>query len=151
MKVDDFSGRYEGEIEYQYLDENCKEVRGRLKQIKIVQQNALKITVFTTTYDKNNTKSSTSMNKGMYVEKTEDGNHYQLIYNYDNNGNSLNILDKHIGTEVLKFIKTEQGKSLEGEYFTSRLPHQSRGRIISMDYVSNNLKHLIPHNYGSFK
>lgn len=151
MNVDNFSGRYEGEIEYQYLDENYKSKRGRLKQIKIIKQNALKITVFTRTYSKNGEKSSTSYNKGMYVEKTEDGSHYRLIYNYDNNGNTLNKLDKHTGTEILKFIKTDQGKFLEGEYYTSRLPHQSRGQIISMKYVSKNLNHLIPQNYGSFK
>lgn len=149
-KVDDFSGIYEGEIEYLYLDENCTEVRGYLKQIKVIDQNALKITISTTTYDQNGRKSSTSINKGMYVEKAENGRDYRLIYNYDNDGNSLNKLDKHTGTEVLRFIKNDQGKFLDGEYYTSRLPHQSRGRI-SMECTNKNLNHLIPQNYGSFK
>jgi len=148
--VDDFSGIYEGEIEYQYLDENCTEVRGHLKQIKVIDQNALKITISSTTYDQDGQKSSISTNKGMYVEKAENGRDYRLIYNYDNNGNSINKLDKHTGTEVLRFIKNDQGKFLDGEYYTSRLPHQSRGRI-SMKCTNKNLNHLIPQNYGCFK
>lgn len=148
VTVDDFSGTYEGFIEYQYLDEDFKIQKGQLRQVKVISQNAYKISVFTRTFGVNGNSSSTSYNKGMYVEKTEDGQHYRLIFNYENKGSFKNKLDRHIGTEVLKFVRTDQGKFLEGEYFTSRLPHQSRGEI-SLKYITNKLNYLKLEGYGS--
>lgn len=148
VNVGDFAGTYEGTIKYQYLDENCKIQSGELRQVKVISQNAYKISVFTRTFDTNGNSSSTSTNKGMYVEKTEDGFRYRLIYNYDNEGSFEQKLDKHVGTEVLTFTKTEHEKFLEGEYFTSRLPHQSRGRIL-MKCVSQGLNYTNLKKHGS--
>lgn len=137
--IDDFSGRYEGELEYKYFDQNCNLISDKLKHVKIISQTGGSICIHSFTIDKNGTQSSISVNKGMHVEKTKDEKHYELMYNYLNDGNPL--FSTHYGTEIIKFIKTDNSKKLTGRYYTERLPYQTSGKFINLQWVSNNLEH----------
>jgi len=139
--IENFSGRYEGELEYHYKDENCSIITGKLKHVKIISQTGSNICVHSFTIKADGIKSSLSESKGMYVEKTADGKHFQLMYNYLNEGNPKLNLTTHYGTEIIKFIKNGNSKKLSGRYFTERLPFQTRGEFIELKWVSNNLEH----------
>ena len=137
--VENFSGRYEGELEYEYRDENCKIQKGRLKHVKIIHQSGSKISIFSFTIKNNGIQSSLSENKGIYVEQMNGGKHYQFIYAYLNNGNFE--VGPHFGTEIIKFIRKGQDKFLSGRYFTERLPFSTKGNYIELKWVSNNEEH----------
>lgn len=139
--IEDFSGRYEGFLEYEYRDEKCNLKTGKLKHIKVISQTGSKICVFSFTKLENGDSSSMSQNKGMFVEKLEDGKHYQLMYNYLNEGNLELNFPPHYGTEIIKFIKIENIKHISGKYFTNRLPFQTRGKFSDMKKVSSDLSH----------
>jgi hypothetical protein len=79
FNIDDFSGRYEGQIKYEYKDASGNLQTNKLKHIKMIHQTGSSITVNSFTVKDNGEKSSLSVNKGMFVEKTPDGQHYQLI------------------------------------------------------------------------
>ena len=77
----------------------------------------------------------------MYVEHTQDGQHYNLIYNYLNEGSTEQGFPPHYGTEVVKFIKDGKSKRLSGRYYTNRSPFQTKGEFKDLKWVSNNKKH----------
>lgn len=139
--TEDFSGRYEGFLEYEYRDADCNVTKGKLKHVKIISQTGSKICIFSFTIQSDGKASSKSENKGMFVEKLQDGVHYQLLYNYLNDGNIDLKFSPHYGTEIIKFIKDGNDKLISGRYFTERLPHQTRGNFIEMKRVSGDLKH----------
>jgi hypothetical protein len=139
--VDNFSGRYEGILCYQYKDSQGQTKVGELKHIKLVNQNGHRITVSSFTIKKDGKKSSLSVNKGMHVEKTEDEKHFKLIYNYLNDGSTEQGFPPHYGTEVIKFIKKNDTKLLSGGYYTNREPFQTKGEFIELKWVSNDLNH----------
>jgi hypothetical protein len=139
--IKDFSGRYEGELEYEYRDENCEVLKGKLKHIKIISQTGGKITVYSITISDENVKSSVSQSLGVHVELTQDDIHYNLIYSYRNEGNNELKFPPHYGTDIIKFIKRGNDKFLEGKYFTERLPFQSKGHYLNLKWVSDNLEH----------
>ncbi|RXG30672.1 Cap15 family cyclic dinucleotide receptor domain-containing protein [Leeuwenhoekiella marinoflava] len=139
--VDDFSGRYEGKLVYQYKDDGGNVKTGELEHIKIVSQSGSKITVSSFTKKPDGSLSSPSINKGMYVETTPDGQHYNLIYNYHNEGSIEQGFPPHYGTEVVKFINDGNEKILSGRYFTNRSPYQTKGEFKDLKWVSNNKKH----------
>lgn len=141
FNVDDFSGRYEGKLIYQYLDESGQSKTGELIHVKLINQNGSRITISSFTIKADGTKSSLSVNKGMYVEKTEDEQHYRLIYNYQNKGSTEQGFPPHYGTDVIKFIKNGENKILSGGYYTGRQPFQTRGEYSELKWVSNNLNH----------
>ena len=41
----------------------------------------------------------------------------------------------------IKFIKKDEGKFLEGKYFTERIPFSTKGRFIELQWVSNKEEH----------
>lgn len=139
--VDDFSGRYEGVLAFQYYDENGVLHSDEMKHVKIINQNGHRITVSSFSIKNDGTKSSVSVNRGMHIEKTEDEQHFRLIYNYLNNGSTEQHFDPHFGTEVIKFIKNKDTKFLSGEYYTNRNPFQTRGEFKDLKWVSNELNH----------
>ncbi|THV60837.1 hypothetical protein EZV76_00410 [Flagellimonas alvinocaridis] len=139
--VDDFSGRYEGKLIYQFQDDNGKIQTGELEHVKIVTQTGSNINVSSFTKKIDGSLSSPSTNKGMYVEHTQDGQHYNLIYNYLNEGSSEQGFPPHHGTEVVKFIKDGDNKRLSGGYYTNRSPFQTKGEFKDLKWVSNNKKH----------
>ena len=139
--VDNFSGRYEGILKFQYKDENGSPKTGQLKHVKVVSQNGHRITIHSFTIKEDGTKSSISVNKGMHVEKTEDEKHFNLIYNYLNDGSIEQGFPPHFGTEVIKFIKKDDTKLLSGGYYTNREPFQTKGEFTELKWVSNDLSH----------
>lgn len=139
FNVDDFSGRYEGILKYQYRDESGQIIKGELKHIKLINQNGSRIMVSSFTIKADSLKSSLSVNKGMYVERTEDEQHFRLIYSYLNKGSTEEGFQPHYGTDNIKFIKKEDEKLLIGNYYTNRDP-QTMGEI-ELKWVSNNLNH----------
>lgn len=139
--IEDFSGRYEGKLIYQYQDENGEVMSGELEHIKIISQTGSQIDVASFTKKPDGSISSPSINKGMYVENTEDGQHYKLIYNYLNEGSTEQGFPPHYGTEVIKFIEDGDTKRLSGGYFTNRNPYQTKGEFRELKWVSNNKKH----------
>lgn len=139
--IDDFSGRYEGKLVYQRRDENCHKLTGERAHIKVIKQTGSKIHITTFTKKKDGTNSSRSTSKGCYVECTEDGQHFQIIYTYFNEGSTEQEFPCHYGTEIIKFIKNRKEKTLSGGYFTNRLPFQTKGEFKDLKWVSKNTKH----------
>ena len=139
--VDDFSGRYEGKLVYQYIDDSGNTKFGELDHYKEISQTGNKITVSSFTKKGDGTKSSVSVNKGMYVETTEDDQHYRLIYSYQNDGSTQQGFHRHYGTEVIKFVKNSNSKELHGGYFTDRSPYQTKGEFKDLKWVGNNKGH----------
>jgi len=139
--IDDFSGRYEGKLIYQYKDDEGNLQSGELEHIKIVSQSGSKINVSSFTKKPDGSLSSPSTNKGMYIETTQDGQHFNLIYNYHNEGSTEQGFPPHYGTEVIKFINDGKEKKLSGCYFTNRSPYQTKGEYKELKWVSNNKKH----------
>jgi len=139
--VDDFSGRYEGMLQYQFKDDEGNQKSGMLKHVKLVNQNGHRITIHSFTIKEDGSKSSLSVNKGMHVEKTPDEKHFSLIYNYLNDGNTEQGFPPHYGTEVVKFIKNKNEKKLSGGYYTNREPFQTKGEYKELKWVSNDLSH----------
>jgi hypothetical protein len=139
--IDDFSGRYVGTLKYQFTDDSGYKKTGELKHVKLINQNGSRITVSSFTIKEDGTKSSLSVNKGMFVEKTEDEQHYRLIYNYLNEGSAEQGFPPHYGTEVIKFIKKGKDKELSGGYYTGREPFQTKGEFSELKWVSNDLNH----------
>lgn len=138
--VENFSGRYEGELEYEYRDENCVLQKDLLKHVKIIHQSGSKISIFSFTIKKDGSPSSLSENKGMYVERMNGDKHYQFIYTYLNDGNTE--LTTHYGTEIIKFIRKGKIKALTGRYFTERLPFTTKGVFINLNWVGDNQEHI---------
>lgn len=139
--VDDFSGRYEGMLVYQYQDEKGIIQTGELQHVKIIIQSGSDIHISSFTKRVDGTVSSPSSNKGMYVEPRHDGQHYNLIYNYFNEGSTEQGFPPHYGTEVVKFIKEGKSKRLSGGYYTNRSPFQTKGEFKNLKWVSSNKKH----------
>jgi hypothetical protein len=139
--IDDFSGRYEGLLQYHYKDEQGNNKTGQLKHVKIVNQNGHRITIHSFTIKEDGSKSSSSVNKGLFVEKTPDEKHFTIIYNYLNDGSSDQGFPPHYGTEIVKFIRQGNSKKLSGGYFTNRQPFQTRGEYIDLKWVSKDTHH----------
>lgn len=138
--IDDFSGRYEGTLRFQYIDEAGILQTGERKHVKIINQNGSRISVSSFTLKKDGEKSSPSYSKGIFIEPTEDQQHFQIVYHYLNNGNEQLGFMPHFGTDVIKFIKKGDAKVLSGGYYTNRNP-QTRGEYIDLKWVSKELSH----------
>jgi len=139
--IDDFSGRYEGFLEYEYRDENCQIKTGNLKHSKVIHQTGSKITIFSFTIKPDGTDSSLSESQGLYVEKTNGDNHFNLIYSYLNQGSQEQGFSPHYGTEIIKVIGTKENRKLSGRYFTERLPLSTKGKFTDLKWVDRNEQH----------
>ncbi len=137
--IDDISGCYEGILRYKYIN-NGEQKTGELKHVKIINQNGYRISISSFTYQHDGTSSSQSENIGVYVKKTGDEKHFQLVYNYLNNGDTEQGFPPYWGTEVVKVINSDGAKILSGNYFTNRNP-QTKGSFVEMKWVSNDLNH----------
>lgn len=139
--IDDFEGTYEGKLIYQYRNEEGIKETGELEHRKIIKQTGSRITITSFTKRKDGSQSSTSTNKGIFVEPTEDQQHFRIIYTYFNEGSTEQEFPCHYGTEIIKFIKNGKEKTLSGGYFTNRLPFQTKGEFKDLKWVSKNTKH----------
>jgi hypothetical protein len=136
----DFSGKYEGFLEYQFKNANNEIVTGKLKHIKIISQTGSTLQINSFTYDADGNQSSQSVSIEIGVKK-DDAENYKFYYTYENEGNRQKDYSSHNGTEIIKIIFDDKLKKLEGEYYTNRLPFQTRGKFVDFKYVSNNLTH----------
>ncbi|SFW31428.1 hypothetical protein SAMN02927921_01087 [Sinomicrobium oceani] len=141
FRIDDFSGRYEGKLVYTYRDDTGQIQTGELDHIKTICQTGSKITMNSFTKDVDGNKSSVSVNKIMCVEKTRDDKHFRLIYSYRNKGSIEKGFPAHYGTEMIKFIKKGKHKMLTGEYFTNRIPYQTKGELKELYWKSKDISH----------
>ena len=139
--IKNFSGKYTGKLNYSYRDEEGETKTGSLEHVKIISQTGSKIVVSSFTLKPDGTKSSLSESKGVYVEKTDDENHYKLIYTYLNEGSVEQGFPPHYGTEVVKVVDNDGNKMLEGGYYTNRQPFQTRGEFSELKWVNNSKEH----------
>lgn len=126
--VPDFSGRYEGTLYYEFRNEKCEVVSDMLEHIKVVTQNGSDVVINSWTKQKDGAMSSKSTSIESSIVKEKDGT-FSLVYNYLNDGNFELGFSPHYGTDVLKLIENGEGKHLVGEYYTARLPFQTRGKL----------------------
>lgn len=138
--IEDFSGTYEGILEYEYRDNGCKLKKGKLKHVKIIRQSGSKISISSFSLKNDGEGSSLSENDSVFVKKTNDDKHFQIIYTYHNEGNKK--LTPHDGTEIIKFIKRGENKYLSGKYYTDRIPYSTKGTFTELKWVSKKQDHL---------
>lgn len=139
--VPDFSGRYEGTLNYEFKNEKSEKVSGELEHIKIVAQNGSDIIVNSWTKKTDGSMSSKSTSIEASIVKEKDGT-FSLLYNYLNEGNFELDFSPHYGTEVLKLVRDGENMVLVGKYYTERMPFQTKGKI-QLKYKSNKLTHEI--------
>lgn len=137
--TEDFRGRYEGWLEYEYIDEGKKK-KGKLKHIKIIHQSGSSIKVASFTYKKDGKELSSSSESNAIVVQKDEAGIFKLIYTYRNEGNTQLGYPPHYGTEVLKFVQSGKEKKLTGDYYTNRIP-QTRGVFKELKHISNDLTH----------
>jgi hypothetical protein len=140
--IEDFSGRYEGFVEYEFKNKYGEIEQGKLKHIKIIHQTGSSIKVNSFTIKLDGSPSSVSGSISMCVSDMGDEKHFELIYSYLNNGDNHQYFPPHYGTEIIKIVKNGKDKFLSGRYFTERLPFQTRGKFIGLKKVSDNLEHI---------
>jgi hypothetical protein len=128
FKIKDVSGKYTGTINYEYWDKYNILQTGSKKIEKVITQTGSSIVINTTTFDDEFKVSSNSESKIEHIDIQRDGS-VKLIYNYLNNGNTELRLTPHYGTEILHFRNELINRIITGEYFTDRLPRQTRGKI----------------------
>lgn len=136
----DFSGRYEGMLKYELRNANCEVISNSLKHIKVITQTGSAIEVRSYTFDQNGEPSSQSSSKEVSVSKTEH-DRYSLIYTYENGGNAQLQFPPHYGTEIINIVDGGKTK-LTGEYYTNRLPFQTRGVFVDLKYKGANLRQV---------
>lgn len=133
IKVPDISGRYKGEIEYEFKGEE-----GKKDCVLEVYQTASKVVI--NTYFNNEKKEETnSETKAIEIVKGDNG-FFTLYHVYNNGGKKIGgVLDQHDGTSVLKYYpKSDNTKAqLEGKYYTDR-EHQTRGSL-KVEFISKKL------------
>jgi hypothetical protein len=141
--IEDFSGTYEGEqIGYRMLQTGkkgkCKEVETKLHLTMIIHQTGSKITVSSFYYTSTKEKSSKSNSELVVVDLTKDGQHYEIVYHYQNKGNTQ--WDGFYGTTVLKLLRKNKTFEISGSYYTNRNP-QTRGEFLNLTQISKNTSH----------
>jgi hypothetical protein len=127
--IQDFRGSYESILEYEFRNELGVKSIGQLKHLKEIHQTGSKISITSTTYKADGSISSVSKNKNIIIERQDSGD-YSLIYTYLNNGDNSQSFPPHYGTDILTFSKKENQKKLMGNYYTDRLPYQTRGKYL---------------------
>lgn len=134
IKVPNISGRYKGEIKYEFQD-----VKGKKDCFIEIKQTASKIKIHSYFNNESNEKTdSKSLVEDIRLE--EDG-FFDIYLFYLNNGNKINsTLDCHEGANKLRYIpKSKERKAkLTGHYFTNR-QIQTRGGI-EAEYETKTLK-----------
>jgi hypothetical protein len=138
--VPDFSGRYEGTLQYEYRDENCQIQKGTLEHTKIIKQTGSAVVIRSFTKRIDGSLSSESLSKEASIVKEPDGV-FSLLYNYLNDGDSNQQFPPHYGTEILKLIIDGNNKHLVGRYYTERLPFGTKGKI-DVKFQGNNVTPL---------
>ena len=124
----DFSGTYEGELHYDFKDDQNNPIKGTMRHEKVIHQNGAAIVVNSWTYKADGSLSSKSTSLTAEVVLEKDGT-YKIVCNYFNGGDTAQGFSPFYGTEVLPIVSRNGVKCLTGDYFTGRLPFQTRGKI----------------------
>ena len=135
--VPDISGRYQGLLEFSYNDTSGHLVTGKLECIMVVRQTASRLIINSFFLKEDGSQSTPSESINADIIKEQDHT-FTTIFTYLNKGNEE--FGPHYGTAVLKLIETEGKKALKGNYYTSRKPFQTRGRL-ALEYQNNQLHH----------
>ena len=112
--VPDVSGTYEGTLQYEFRDDNCEVVQGKLEHIKVITQTGSDVVINSWTKKNDGTMSSKSTSIEASIIKEKDGS-FSLIYNYLNDGSFEQGFSPHYGTEIFKLITDETEKFSEAE------------------------------------
>lgn len=139
--VPDFTGRYEGLLESELRNAECERTTKKLEHIKVIKQNGSDIVINSWTKQEDGNWSSKSESINANIVKEKDGI-FSLFYNYLNDGSSEQGLSRHYGTERLKLISNNNGKHLVGDYYTERVPFQTKGKI-KLKFINKDLSHEI--------
>lgn len=105
----------------------------------IIHQTGSKIIINSFYYDAAKKKSSKSNSEIIGVRLTKDRQHYEIIYNYFNEGNER--WNGYYGTTVLKLIEVKKTFKISGHYYTNRKP-QTHGKLL--DLTLENKKTIHP-------
>lgn len=127
--IEDISGRYEGEIEFNHYLNTSKDCRSFALEIEQTGS-LIKINTY---FNSNNDDTSQSESKQISFSKDEFGN-LSIFMNYHNKGNSVSNIPEHYGTNVLEYF---QG-NLKGKYYTNKNP-QTNG-LMKATFISKKLK-----------
>lgn len=134
IKCPDVSGRYEGTIKFinpitkKHEEKNCA--------IEVIQ-NASMVKINSYFQKEDGSERTPSNSLVETIVENPDGS-YSLVFTYQNHGNQIGF-SPHSGTNILKFICNDEGKSLKGYYYTNREPHQTKGEV-DVKFISNNIK-----------
>lgn len=135
FKIPDLRGTYEGVLRYKFRDDNCTIQTGELRHLKKIHQTGSTLVIKSSTYKSDGELSSPSESIDVVVQENKDGS-YKLIYTYLNDGSREQGFPPHYGTETVDFIEKGKEAFLEGDYYTNRVPIQTRGKFIDLKRVS---------------
>lgn len=128
-------GRYEGVIEYS--DPITQKQTKKKTAVEISQSGS---SIKLKSYFGNGYKNEQTISKSIHTNLVKDEHgEYCLVFTYQNDGNTKLGFSPHFGTNIFRVIKSK-GKvtALKGEYYTNRLPVQTKGTI-RVDYKSKEL------------
>ncbi len=135
--IDNFSGTYEGKQECLFKVDN--QIKKVYLDIKIIISQTGSNIVVHAFYAKQKDISSNSHSTFCVITKTEDDQHFKIIYQYEKEGSRS--LDAHFGTSIIKVIKENKECYLEGTYYTDRQLSPTRGHYIKLKRTSRKTSH----------
>lgn len=135
--VDNFSGTYEGKQECLIPTDNGP--RKVYLDIKVIIAQTGSNIVVNAFYNKHKGTSSNSHSTFCVITKTEDDQHFKIIYQYAKEGSG--IQDAHFGTSIIKVIKEKKECYLEGTYYTDQQLSPTRGYYIRLKRTSRRTSH----------
>ncbi|WP_143569836.1 Cap15 family cyclic dinucleotide receptor domain-containing protein [Tenacibaculum agarivorans] len=138
--IKDFSGTYTGTQECFIIEkeENCKTNKIYIDVTMVIVQTGSTITV-NAFYKRHNKKSSNSHSNLCMITRTEDKQHFKILYQYTNEGNEE--LDTHFGTCIIKVKDNNGNYLLEGTYYTNRKPYPTKGNFQNLTRTSTKTTH----------
>ncbi|WP_299682865.1 hypothetical protein [uncultured Dokdonia sp.] len=135
--IDNFSGTYEGKQECFIRRDN--QIRKVYLDIKVIIAQTGSNIVVNAFYNNHKEVSSNSHSTFCVITKTEDEQHFKIIYQYAKEG-SRN-LDAHFGTSIIKVIKEKRECYLEGTYYTDQQLNPTHGHYIRLKRTSRRTSH----------
>lgn len=132
--VRNFSGRYEGRIDF--FNPISKQKEYKKCSMEIFQTGSkIKLFCYFQKMGGNENTKSISLNENIVKKENEP---FSLIFNYQNFGNQ-DSFQPHYGTNILEYFENDQGQFLKGVYFTNREP-QTKGDM-RLKFISKQYKH----------
>lgn len=122
----DISGQYEGVIDY--VNPVNKKRENKQVILDIYQTGS---SIKLVSYFGNNWQKEQSASTSLQTSLVNDGHgNYEIVFTYRNDGNQKLGFAPHYGTNLLTVIgATDEGRILEGVYYTNREPMQTKGTM----------------------